>query len=236
MNQIWRVIGKFFHVYFEKKSSHLPVWGKVLMLHWVGDTVLDEEYEPYRISTNQFHEFLGWLKKKNIVHLEKWSNTTSFYSLTIDDVPENFYQNAFPLLKEAEIPFTIFVNLSLLDTKGFITTAQLKEMSSCPLCSVGSHGVSHSEFRFFNKRQALRDLKESKEKLESLLGRSIELYAFPYGSYYACGYHNKHLVSKVYRYGFGTIGCAITNPQVLPNYYLPRINVNPAYIEELTKE
>ena len=83
------------------------------MLHWVGDEIQDEETEPYRISTEQCRRFLVWLKSKNTIRLENWEREEDFYALTIDDVPENFYYNAYPLLKEASIPFTLFVNVSL---------------------------------------------------------------------------------------------------------------------------
>ena len=60
---------------------------------------------------------------------KNWEREEDFYALTIDDVPENFYYNAYPLLKEASIPFTLFVNVSLLNKDGFITKEQLVEMS-----------------------------------------------------------------------------------------------------------
>lgn len=196
------------------------------MLHWVGDEVQDEETEPYRISTDQCKKFLQWLKGKNTIRLENWEKEQDFFALTIDDVPENFYHNAYPLLEEAGIPFTLFVNTLLLDSQGFITRAQLLEMSQSRLCTIGSHGVSHGEFALLNKEQALRDLQDSKRKLEQIIGKPVEMFAYPYGSYYACGYANKHLAGEVYKYAFGTVACSITKPSFLKNYYLPRINVD----------
>ena len=166
-----------------------------------------------------------WLKSKNTIRLENWEREEDFYALTIDDVPENFYYNAYPLLKEASIPFTLFVNVSLLNKDGFITKEQLVEMSKCELCTIGSHGVSHGEFALFSWKQALRDLKDSKCELEQIIGKPVEMFAFPYGSYYACGYANKHLAGDVYKYAFGTVACPITKPSLLKIYYLPRINV-----------
>lgn len=203
------------------------------MLHWVGDDVLDEQTEPFRLSTAQFRTLLLWLKGKNVVRLERWETERDFYALTIDDVPECFYQNAFPLLKEAGLPFTIFVNVSLLDTPGFISTDQLKEMAACPLCTVGSHGVNHGEFALLCKEQAATDLRQSREELERLIGKPVELFAYPYGSYYACGYAHKHLSAEVYRYAFGTVACPITHPSLLRPYFLPRINVDSQTIERL---
>lgn len=203
------------------------------MLHWVGDEVLDEEHERYRIQTNQFRKLLEWLKLRNVIRLEKWEQVKNFYALTFDDVPENFYQNAFPLLKESSIPFTLFVNVSLLDKDGFISKEQLLEMSRYELCTIGSHGVTHGEYALLNRMEALKDLEESKAELERLVGKTVEMYAYPYGSYYACGYRNKHLAGKVYKYAFGTVACPITKPSLLRCYFLPRINLNVEFVNSL---
>ena len=86
----------------------------------------DEETEPFRISTEQCRKFLQWLKSKKTIRLENWERKNMiFFALTIDDVPENFYHNAYPLLEEAGIPFTLFVNVSLLDKEEFITQNNL---------------------------------------------------------------------------------------------------------------
>ena len=203
------------------------------MLHWVGDETQDDETESFRISTSQFIKLLQWLKTKNVIRLEDFEREKNFYALTIDDVPENFYNNAYPLLKEAGIPFTLFVNASLLDKKGFITKNQLIEMSHCKLCTIGSHGVNHDEFALLDEKEALTDLKESKEVLEGIIGINVEMFAYPYGSYYACGYSNKYLSGTIYKYAFGTVSCPVTKPSLLKKFFLPRINVDSKMVNNL---
>lgn len=232
-NILRRVVSKCNHLFQINATKCFTIQGKVLMLHWVGDGVLDDECEPFRITIAQCKKLLLWLKYKNTIRLENWEQSDDFYALTIDDVPENFYHNAYPLLKKYGIPFTLFVNVSLIDKEGFITKRQLLEMSQCELCSIGSHGVNHSEYTLLNKEDALRDLKESKRELEQLIGKSVEMYAFPYGSYYACGYANKHLAGDVYKYAFGTVACPITKPLLLKRFFLPRINVDVDFIRNL---
>lgn len=226
MKLLRRIIGKCCHMFHTNAAKLFSERGRVLMLHWVGDEVQDEETDPYRISTDQCRKLLQWLKSKNTICLEDWEKEQDFFALTIDDVPENFYHNAYPLLKEAGIPFTLFVNISLLNKEEFITRKQLVEMSQSELCTIGSHGVSHREFALLNKEQALRDLQDSKYELEQIIGKPVEMFAYPYGSYYACGYANKHLAGEVYKYAFGTVACPITKPSFLKKYYLPRINVD----------
>lgn len=228
-----RIIGKFCHVFHINVAKCFVTQGKVLMLHWVGDDALDDECEPFRISVAQCQKLLLWLKCKNTIQLENWEQSKDFYALTIDDVPENFYHNAYPLLKKYGIPFTLFVNISLLNRKGFITNEQLLEMSQCQLCTIGSHGVSHGEFAMLSNDEALNDLRQSREALEQLIRKPVEMYAYPYGSYYACGYANKHVAREVYKYAFGTVACPITKPLLLKRYFLPRINVDVEFIRNL---
>lgn len=226
MKLLRRIIGKCCHVFHTNVAKLFSERGRVLMLHWVGDEVQDEETEPFRISTEQCKKFLQWLKSKNIISLENWEKEQDFFALTIDDVPENFYHNAYPLLREAGIPFSLFVNVSFLNKEKFITREQLVEMSQDKLCTIGSHGVSHGEFALLNKEQVLRELQDSKHELEQIIGKPVEMFAYPYGSYYACGYANKHLAEEVYKYAFGTVDCPITKPSFLKKYFLPRINVD----------
>ncbi|MBD3589418.1 polysaccharide deacetylase family protein [Bacteroides sp. GM023] len=233
MSLIRKVTCKLSHIYYERLSIKRHAVGKVLMLHWVDDNAKESEISPYHISTEGCRKLLKWLNGQNTIRLENWEQEKDFYALSIDDVPENFYHNVYPLLKEMEIPFTIFVNTTLLDGRGYITVDQLKEIARCPLCTVGSHGVSHSLYYKMSANEALKDLQKSKKILETIIDCPVEMYAFPYGSYYACGYQNKFLVMKVYKYGFGTIGAPITFPNTLPNYYLPRINVDCEFIKNI---
>lgn len=232
MHILRRLYCKLVQSFFTHVLSLLKSKGRVLMLHWIGDDT-DESHNKYSISVDEFNRLALWLKIENTIRLEDWEKAENFCALTIDDVPENFYLNAYPILLEKHIPFTIFVNTSLLDTDGYITTSQLKEMAGCGLCTIGSHGVEHDLFYCKGKEDIIKDLTTSKAILEHIVGKEITMYAYPYGSYYACGFKNKHLVTDVYKYGFGTIGCGITNPLIMPYYFLPRINVTHSLIKNL---
>ena len=204
--------------------------GYVLMVHQIG---FDEG--EFSITPDEFESLVAFLSKNHTVRLEDWEKEKDFYALTIDDVPDGFYHYAFPILKKYNLPFTLFVSLSLLDTYGYITTEQLVEIAQSELCTVGSHGVRHSEYYLMGEREKIIDLKESQKKLYDLVHKPIELFAFPYGSYYACGLNNKKLVLDTYKYGFGTIKSPITFPLVMPKCFLPRVNVDSSFIIKMCK-
>lgn len=215
-----RVACKLIQTVHSKVPMFFPNRGEVLMFH----NFEDREGVDFNCSPKDFEVLLLSLKQKNVIRLEQWMCENDFVALTIDDVPESFYQYAYPLLVKYNLPFTIFVNVSLLDTPGFITTEQLMEMASCELCTVGSHGMHHSFYKDLSKENKEYELAESKRVLEKLTGVSVDVFAYPYGSYFACGLSNRHLVEKYYTYGFGTVASAITNPLVFYKYYLPRKN------------
>lgn len=202
----------------------------VYMFHSIGDARHD-----LNISIETFDFFLRNINKQAVIRLEDWENHSGYVCLTFDDVPDSFYYNALPLLKKYKIPFTIFVSCSLLDTKGFITTEMLKEIAECELCTVGSHGWKHDFYSVFTVEETLNDLSSSKKRLEEIIHKDVELFAFPYGSIYACGFRKTRFVKKCYKYGFGTIATPITSPLLLPIFYLPRMAVTESNIKSIIK-
>ena len=210
-------------------SSLFHSQGKVYMFHSIGDN-----RHEMNVSEATFMSFLETLRDKNVIRLEEWEKQDRFVCLTFDDVADSFYYNAFPLLKKYSYPFTIFVSCSLLDTDGFLTTSMLKEIAECKLCTVGSHGWDHSFFADFSSAKAFEDLRFSKDKLEGITHKQIGLYAFPFGSIFACGLGRKKLVRRCYEYGFGTIKAPLTRPRLLPTYYLPRIAVTEDNVRSIT--
>ena len=167
---IRRVVSKILHQYYAHRANRKSVNGMVLMFHSVGG-----EKDEFNITVDQFENILKRLKEKNVVRLEEWEAQKDFVCLTFDDVPESFYYNAFPLLQQYKLPFTIFVSCSLLDTDGYITTDMLKEMADSELCTVGSHGWSHGYFYELNEKEAREDLESSKKHLTSLVGKEVGL-------------------------------------------------------------
>ena len=221
-----RAISKSLYVAISTLSKLFPQRGTIYMMHSVGD-----DRHSFNISKEAFRLFIEKIHNKNVVKLEEWGSHSDFICLTFDDVADSFYYNAYPLLKQNNIPFTLFVSCSLLNQEKYITTEMLKDLASCDLCTVGSHGFQHIPFASLNEEEAKKDLIDSKKQIENIIGRDIKLYAFPHGTFYKCGYIRKHLVKDYYKYGFGTISTAITKPSLLKSYFLPRVNVTELFIK-----
>lgn len=64
-----------------------------------------------------------------------------------------------------------------------ITSDQIVAMSKDPLCTIGSHTVSHPNLAELNPDEQIDEILSAKRKLENLLGRDIVHFAYPYGLY-----------------------------------------------------
>ncbi|MGA9882398.1 MAG: polysaccharide deacetylase family protein [Candidatus Acidiferrales bacterium] len=117
-----------------------------------------------------------------------------YAALTFDDGFQNVVENAVPEMIIRKIPGTIFVVPSLLggnpvwDTLGadyilkepLISAAQLKALPA-ELITIGSHTVTHAWLPSVTEPEAREEISASRERLQRLLDKKIDLFSFPYG-------------------------------------------------------
>ncbi|MGN1092680.1 MAG: polysaccharide deacetylase family protein [Monoglobaceae bacterium] len=111
--------------------------------------------------------------------------------ITFDDGYSSNYELGYPILKELNIPATIFV---VTDTVGAVagegkvnyshfTWEQAREMEASGLIEIQSHTVSHVKVDELNFAEQVRQLRKSKYDIEKNLGHKCDMIAFPYGHY-----------------------------------------------------
>jgi peptidoglycan/xylan/chitin deacetylase (PgdA/CDA1 family) len=61
-----------------------------------------------------------------------------------------------------------------------------EELKSLPenRVTLGAHGVRHIHLTAVSEQEAMQELRESKSRLESILGRPVTLFSFPRGEYH----------------------------------------------------
>ena len=207
-------------------SVFLPKRGKVLVMHSIG-----QKEDNYNLDIGDFEQLLDKLEGVKCIKAKDVLKSKDFVCLTFDDVRESFYTNAYPLLKQKEVPFTIFVATNLIGEKGYLDKEKIVELSKDPLCEVGSHSVSHCRFAAMDRSEKNKELFDSKTILSEITGKNVVSFAFPYGSYTACGLVGKNTVKKYYDFGFSTMGFDVTYPSIFSSFFIPRINVDKNYIE-----
>ncbi len=102
--------------------------------------------------------------------------------ITFDDGYENNYVYAFPILKKYGFPATIFVITDVLNTKEYLTTAQMKEMLANGI-EIGSHTRRHAYLPGIIGEKLVEEIKGSKDWLERELGVPIISFAYPVGGF-----------------------------------------------------
>lgn len=115
--------------------------------------------------------------------------------ICFDDGDESIYENAFPILKEKKIPFTMFIIAGQVGNKDFnnlelASWDELREIRDSGLASFGSHTydmhyVDDNQAKFLNEDEYgkfAEDIKKSKEVIEKELGIDVTSIAYPFGN------------------------------------------------------
>lgn len=122
---------------------------------------------------------------------------TYHVAVTFDDGFVDILENAVPELMKRDIPFTIFVPTGYLgkcpewiekkeyrSSRGpVMTETQVRDIMKCELVSIGSHCVSHTDLRLMDENSAKQEIQNSKNELENIIGKKVNLLSFPHGAY-----------------------------------------------------
>ncbi len=112
--------------------------------------------------------------------------------LTFDDAYEDFMINAFPVLDRLGFKATVFVVVDRIgktnewdDAGGFkskplLTLEQIRELHRHGV-HFGSHTLTHARLTDVSDSDLEREVRDSKHKLEDLLGADVPCFAYPWG-------------------------------------------------------
>ena len=148
-------------------------------------------------------------------------------AITIDDAALSVYTEAWPRLKAAGLPFTLFVSTEPLDLglAGYMSWAQLRELAANPLVTVGNHGHSHAHMAWQDETAQRRDIEKAAERLKAELGAAPALFAYPYGEMSLALRQN--VVDAGFAAAFGQQSGA--TGALSDRFALPRFPLNEAY-------
>jgi peptidoglycan/xylan/chitin deacetylase (PgdA/CDA1 family) len=194
----------------------------------------DEDKLGFRLSVipSDFYEQMNYLVTNHYTTItpddlytalkNKKSLPPKSVLLTFDDGYADFYQNAFPILKELNLKATVFVVTGFVgDKEGrYLSWDQIKEIDKSGLVTIGSHTIGHVNVT--TSKNARNEIYLSKKTLEQRLGHSVMAFCYPGGRY------NLEAVSQVaqagYRLGFTTdIGTVM---QYNERFMLPRVRIS----------
>ncbi|HEY0430730.1 MAG TPA: polysaccharide deacetylase family protein [Pyrinomonadaceae bacterium] len=137
------------------------------------------------ISPARFERQLQWLARwRHVVSLDETISSSPrrrLVALTFDDGFQDNLTVALPLLEKFQLPMTLFVTAGFLGREGYLSEAELREISRHPLVTIGAHGLWHRHFNRLTATDARFELTESRRLLSGITGKPVDLLAWPYG-------------------------------------------------------
>jgi peptidoglycan/xylan/chitin deacetylase (PgdA/CDA1 family) len=114
-----------------------------------------------------------------------------------------------------------WAGITEIDTPSTMNHEQVKELSRNKLFTIGGHTIHHPALGFQPTMEQETEIEEGKNILESVIGKKISGFAYPYGNFNS---QTKALVSsKGFTYAVSTNQKALTktdNPFELPRYQI----------------
>jgi peptidoglycan/xylan/chitin deacetylase (PgdA/CDA1 family) len=133
--------------------------------------------------------------------------SASAAGVTFDDGTADFYEYAWPVLRERGLPVTLYVTSGLvggrIDGRRMLTWEQLEELRDGGI-EIGAHSQRHIALDVISADRSAKELVNSKLELEQRLQVAVNTFAYPYG------YHTPVLKQLVARAGY-TSACAVKN-------------------------
>ena len=104
--------------------------------------------------------------------------------ITIDDAYASVYHAAWPRLKAAGLPFTLFVSTDAIDegAGGMMSWDQIRELADAGV-AIGHHGAAHGHMAHADAAANAADVARATRRFREELGRAPALFAYPYGEY-----------------------------------------------------
>ncbi len=195
----------------------------------------ENKYPSTNIQIDVFREQLKIIEKEKIkfIHPKNFEKSLSENKkerkilLTIDDGLLSFYQNAWPILKEREIPFILFVNTREVGSFNYMSWEQILELYDNENVEIGNHSHSHEYLVEENPETIKKDIIKSIKIFEEKLGKNSEFFSYPFGEY---SLEFKKIIKDLgFKYAFGQHSGVIDETKDL--WELPRFPINEKYGE-----
>ncbi len=206
---------------------------------------------PATFEVLYYHEILPEHKKKFALQIKEiiritetvgssnngpLSNGKHYVAVTFDDGFQCLLENAFPELVQHKIPFTVFIPSAYIgkhpgwitDTnnpnynESVMTSGQINFLPK-NLITIGSHCVTHPNLNLLKESDAVKELMDSRKKLNEIFDTEVTLLAFPYGEY------SKNIVEWSKKAGYERVFSGLPDPPFTEKFgfLTGRISVTP---------
>lgn len=207
----------------------------ILMYHRFGET----NHPQTNITIPQFEAHLAELTKPKysvlpvpeILRRLKAGEALPEHAIgiTIDDAFLSVFTEAYPRLKQHELPFTLFVATRPVDRKlsDYMNWDQIRELRDAGV-TIGSQTHTHLHMARRGRQDSKADIETANARFREELGQRPKLLAYPYGE---AALESMALVRELgFDFAFGQHS-GVLHRSSQP-YFLPRFAFNEAYGDE----
>ena len=192
----------------------------------------ENEYPSTNIQMNVFKQHIKIIKDNQYDFYDPKEFGLNFKKpkkekkilITIDDGFTSFYENAWPFLKENQIPFILFISTEAVGNSGYMNWNEIKEIEKEKFAYIGNHSHSHDYLVDFNEQEFLKDIDKSIEIFRDKLKYNPIFFSYPFGEYNKL---IKNYITKNFKFSFGQHSGVIDVNK--DPYELPRFPINEKY-------
>lgn len=178
-------------------------------------------YVRYILPVEEFRSQMAWMKQSGFRGLsvsEALLFPAPSVCITFDDGCETDLVAAAPLLCEFSFRATFYVTAGFLDTPGYMTSHQLRELDSQGF-EIGCHSMTHRYLSDLGEAELKREIVDAKQLIEQIVGHAVAHFSCPGGRY------DRRTIETARRSGFKTVANSKfrTNSAGTSNYNLGRV-------------
>lgn len=169
----------------------------ILAYHSISDNLFGKLHPYQQINTSPavFASQMKWLRRAGyrsinlpelIAALDTERDWSKAFVLTFDDGYQDFYTEAFPVLKQCGFSATVFLAsdrirnvAACIEGANYLTWHEVRELNTQGI-EFGSHSVTHADFRSLGPEQIEYELGFSKETIEQEIGAQVGSFSYPF--------------------------------------------------------
>ncbi len=202
-------------------NANVPIF----MYHWIKDDTGDYMYPENMVKPLELRKQMDYLHENNydvifVSELDSLQHYNKPVILTFDDGWEDVYNIAFPIAKELNMKFCMYIIIDLIGTPGYCTLDELKEMKDSGLVELDSHTLSHPYLNELSADEIENELVNSKKFLKDNLDVDSKVICYPSGRQNSTVLD---IASKNYKYGLLMDGGVFNYSSKSNLYLIPRI-------------
>lgn len=180
-----------------KKKTATNIYAPILMYHYIRENPDSNDTLGASLSVTpaDFAAQLDWLVNNGFKTITldelvaglKGKNVSMAKPviLTFDDGYADFYTTAYPELVKRNMRATVYMISGKVDDSEnrYLKSSQLNEMARSGLITVGSHTISHINFKTASPANATQEAVQSKKDLEKITGKPVIHFSYPSGQF-----------------------------------------------------